>query len=129
MPLWVLKNSNADLVVKHLLQILGSTTGLVVGGDGRVALELSPSGPANLLLRLASSPVNIAIRGEDAEYSTDPAANNRLKNSGGATVFDMFPGTSVVEVVYDVTACSGKGYWVEGAEGARGRTWASRISW
>jgi hypothetical protein len=111
--LWVLQNANKDLVVDNLAQILGTTEGFTVDGAGRVELTFTPSGPANLILRLADSPVNVAIRGEDAEYPLG-VDDLRLKSMAGTTVFDMYPGTSVIEVVYDVTFCGGKGYWVEG---------------
>jgi hypothetical protein len=113
MALWVLQNANKDLVADNLAQILGTTEGLNVDGAGRVELTFTPTGPANLLLRLVNSPVNVAIRGEGAEYPLG-VDNQRLKNVAGATVFDMYPGASVIEVVYDVTSCGGKGYWVEG---------------
>jgi hypothetical protein len=119
MTLWILQNNFAATANQDLFRIMGSAGLAEISGSGRVTLRGSVTAVGDVLERVVNSPFPVAIRGEGPDFSTRPVVGYRLRDHGGETVFDRYPGTTSVEIVYDLSQCGGQGYWVLDPNGDR----------
>lgn len=131
MSLWILNNALSNDVVNDLKTICPDTAlSIDIGqhadgnfGGGQVTF---PSGPTasdfgtTYVNGFIISPVTVAIRGEPDGFSVKAVNNFTLQDVGGATTFDKYPGTTLIEIVYTPgnLNCNGQGGWVlEGGTG------------
>ncbi len=125
MTIWILQNGNDFQVKADLRRICpdpGLTFSTIPGTYTAIkvnyAQSISSIG-ANLIGTLSKTPVGIGIRGLNSSFPIPEvgAPNQVLNERAGYTLFDKYPGTTFVDIVYDVengSGCNGRGYWTEG---------------
>jgi hypothetical protein len=128
MTLWILNNANSAQVINDLRTICPDPALTIdIGqhadgnfGGGQVTFQpartLSSYGSTFVEGFIASS-VTIAIRGETDGFSVRSLPGYTLQDVGGATVFDKYPGTTSIEIIYNVNPCNGRGGWVHDGNG------------
>ena len=73
---------------------------------------------------LTGSPIEIRIRGGKGSDPIPLISKpiQVLSERAGVTIYDKYPNTSAIEIIYDLEnarGCNGRGYWTEGLEESR----------
>lgn len=128
MSLWILTNANSQQVAKDL-QTICPDPALTIDfgphadgsvGSGAVSFQPAPTTSSvgcQLVQALVASPVAVGLRGETDVWSALPTAGYTLDNVGGVTLTDRYPSPTLIEIVYDISPCGGKGFWVTSSTG------------
>lgn len=108
-------NSTRKLRVMQDLQAICPDPGLGFNtATGQVVYaRAQPRTPgSDLIEELSGISCRVLVRAEAAEFSFETRERSRLTDARGVAIPNTYPGTSVVEVLYDGTDCNGKGSWV-----------------
>jgi hypothetical protein len=108
MALWILQNQYTANVLSDLRTICPDP-GLTIDASGKISYVQTMSSVGCDTLALLQSRGTVAIRGENDAWSASPMPGRTLREDGGVTIFDVFPGTRAVDIVYDATNCNGQG--------------------
>jgi hypothetical protein len=120
MKMYIFQNAYYNYVVQDLRKLCPDPGLKVNSFTGEVTYAPTMSSPGSQLLTpLATSPVGIGIQGQPGSFPIpEPAAPlQKLSDRAGYTLYDTYPGTTTIDIVYDVEngqGCSGRGYIVEG---------------
>jgi hypothetical protein len=106
--LWIVQNQYAPNVFADLRTICPDP-GLTIDASGRISYVQTMSSVGCNTLALLQSMGTISIRGESSTWSARPQPGNTLQDIAGLAVFDMYPNTRLVDIVYDITNCGGQG--------------------
>lgn len=73
----------------------------------------------SVVAALSSSEIGVGISGLTSSFPIPSSANPArvLSDIAGITVFDTYPNTDAIQILYDVgnlRGCNGRGYWVQG---------------
>jgi hypothetical protein len=120
MRMYIFPNAFYSYVVNDLRKLCPDPGLKINSTTGEVTYTPTTSSPSSQLLGpIASSPVGIGIQGQTGSFPIpEPNAPlQKLSDRAGYTLFDTYPGTTTIDIVYDVEngqGCSGRGYMVEG---------------
>jgi hypothetical protein len=128
MSLWILTNANSGHVATDLqticpdpaLQIDFGTHAAGSVGSGAVSFFPAPTTSSvgcQMVQELVASPVAIGLRGETDVWSAKAVPGWTLDQVGGVTIGDKHPAPTLIEIVYDISPCGGRGIWVTDSTG------------
>lgn len=111
MPLWIFQNQYAMKVIADL-RIICPDPGLTIDSTGKISYSQTPQGTGVGCdtVALLQNKGTVAIRGEATNWSSSPQPNQTLAKMAGVAIPNVYPGTQVVDVVYDATDCNGNGF-------------------
>lgn len=109
MALWILQNQYAAKVFSDLRTICPDP-GLTIDPAGKISYSQSISSVGCDTIALLQQLGTVSIRGENSNWSVRPQPGHGLSDIGGVAVYDIYPGTRTVDIVYDATECNGHGY-------------------
>lgn len=109
MALWILQNQYTAKVLADLRTICPDP-GLTIDPAGKVSYRQTMSSIGCDTLALLQQRGTVAIRGESSNWSARPIPGRTLADIAGVAVYDTYPGTQLVDIVYDASECNGRGF-------------------
>lgn len=109
MAIWILQNQYTNKVINDL-RIICPDPNLRFDNAGKVLYQQSMSDVGCDALAILQRLGTVSVRGENSGWSATPKPNHTLKDIAGIAVCDTYPATRMVDIVYDVTGCNGKGF-------------------